>query len=579
MNRTWLRGNSRGPLLVRTFFSRLFESELMPPGLPQVRLLIWSAALIFGPSLYLPVKVAGNYHFLAALHPQLLQPAIWADKTQLLLLAMVPAGLISLVIWDGVFPDRRDAHILSVLPVTNRLIVVARLAALGLVLALISGLVSLPIGLVYATVVGEYQAGFVRVFAAHIVSTGLATAFVFCSVLAVQSVLVTVGRGRWTHRLIVWGQFAAVILLLQMVIFQPVMLASLRGVLGTNIAERDGAGGLLMWAPPLWFLGVYEVISGSSRDIFRSLALRGLIMTGAAATVAVALYVAGYRRLVRRALETQDVPLSAAPGALRRLAARIARPLAARRAVAYAVFGFAVSSFARSQRHRLLYGIYIGIGCAIAVAGLLHAMRRGWSTGLSPSAAFLSIPLVLTFLAAVGARVLFAIPLEPGANWVFRLTERPKVRSHIAGARLALLFIAAAPPLALLLPVYAGLWGVRLAAAHGAFVLALTWLLVELLMWRFGRVPFTSQYVPGKANVRLFWPLYLTLFTTYAYTMAELEVWLLRSPKLFGLTIAAIAAAAIVISRASVWLGDSRPLVFDAPPEDEAITLSLGQPA
>jgi hypothetical protein len=260
------------------FFSRLFESELMPPGLPQVRLLIWSAALIVGPGLYLPVNMWGRYVYVAAWHPHLLLPAIWADKLQLLILALVPAGLISLVIWDGVFPDRRDAHILSVLPVTNRLVVVARLTALGLVLALISGLVALPVGLVYGTVVGQYQGGFVRAFVAHLVSTGLASAFVFCSVLAGQSVLVTVARGRWIHRLIVWGQFSAVILLLQMVIFQGAMVRGLRGVLETSIAHPGGPGGILPWAPPLWFLGLYEVIAGTSRDAFRILAWRGVIM-------------------------------------------------------------------------------------------------------------------------------------------------------------------------------------------------------------------------------------------------------------------------------------------------------------
>lgn len=98
-------------------------------------------------------------------------------------------------------------------------------------------------------------------------------------------------------------------------------------------------------------------------------------------------------------------------------------------------------------------------------------------------------------------------------------------------------------------------------------------------MWRFGRVPFTCPYVPGKANVRLLWPVYLMLFTTYAYTMAELEAWLLPRLELFGLSIATLAAAAVIVSRASARLGDSEPLVFDAEPDDEAITLSLHKPA
>ena len=291
------------------------------------------------------------------------------------------------------------------------------------------------------------------------------------------------------------------------------------------------------------------------------------------------LYIVSYHRLVYRALETQEVPLAAAPGVLGRAAAKLARPLAAARPIAYGVFAFAVASFARSRQHRLLYGIYIGVGCAIALAGLLRVAAQGWTAAASPSGPLLSVSLVLTFLAAVGARVLFAIPMEPAANWVFRLTERTTVRSHVAGARLALLLISAGPPIALFLPVSIALWGTGIAGAHALYVLALAWLLVEALMWRFGRVPFTCPYVPGKANVRLLWPLYLTLFTTYAYTMAELEVWLLRRPGMFAASIAILAASALVVARLSSRLGRTDPLIFDPEPEDEATTLALSSPS
>ena len=121
-------------------------------------------------------------------------------------------------------------------------------------------------------------------------------------------------------------------------------------------------------------------------------------------------------------------------------------------------------------------------------------------------------------------------------------------------------------------------WGPAVAAAHAAYVLTLAWLLVEALMWRFGRVPFTAPYVPGAANVRLLWPLYLMLFTTYAYTMAELEAWLLARPALFTTAVAAMAGAAVAVSRISGRLSDSKPLAFEAEPEEEVTTLALSSP-
>jgi hypothetical protein len=480
------------------------------------------------------------------------------------------------VIWDGVFPDRRDAHVLSAMPLRNRLLVVSRMAALGLVLASIAFGVALPIGLLYGSVVADYQAGFIRAFAAHVISSGFASAFVFCTLLAVQSILVTIARGRWVHRLIVWGQFAAVILLLQMVIFRGTMVQNLRRMLAAGLEQPGGA---MLWSPPLWFLGLSEVISGASQEVFRMLAWRGLVATVVSAAAAVLLYAIGYRRLVHRALETQDVPLAVAPGPLRKLiVGRLVRPLSAARPVAGAVLGFALTSFARSRRHRLLYGIYIGVGCAIVVAGLLRAAALGPRGAGFLSPPILSIGLVITFLGAVGARVLFAIPIDPSANWVFRMTERSSMRSHVAGARLALLLIAAVPPIALLLPAYAVFRGPAVAAAHAAYVLTLAWLLVEMLMWRFGRVPFTAPYVPGAANVRLLWPLYLMLFTTYAYTMAELEAWLLARPARFTIAVAAMAGAAVAVSRVSGRLSDSKPLAFEAEPGEEVTTLALSSP-
>ena|SRR5713101_3671309 len=38
----------------------------------------------------------------------------------------------------------------------------------------------------------------------------------------------------------------------------------------------------------------------------------------------------------------------------------------------------------------------------------------------------------------------------------------------------------------------------------------------------------TRQYVPGRSRFHMWWAFYLTAFTTYCYTMAGLEVWLLR---------------------------------------------------
>ena len=53
------------------------------------------------------------------------------DRLILITLSMISIGVVGLVIWDGVFPDRRDVRVLGVLPIPTRRFVLARLGSLG----------------------------------------------------------------------------------------------------------------------------------------------------------------------------------------------------------------------------------------------------------------------------------------------------------------------------------------------------------------------------------------------------------------------------------------------------------------
>ena len=71
------------------------------------------------------------------------------------------------------------------------------------------------------------------------------------------------------------------------------------------------------------------------------------------------------------------------------------------------------------------------------------------------------------------------------------------------------------------------LWGSGLALAHTVFWILMAGALTELLLCRFHKVPFACSYVPGKANVKLLWPVYALALTAYASWTARLELWLL----------------------------------------------------
>ena len=94
---------------------------------------------------------------------------------------MTPIGLVALVIWDGVFPDRRDARILTPLPVPGRTLIGARLLALAALCGIfVVGINAVPTVL-YAPRITAFggAANQVRGLLAFVVANGLAGTFVF----------------------------------------------------------------------------------------------------------------------------------------------------------------------------------------------------------------------------------------------------------------------------------------------------------------------------------------------------------------------------------------------------------------
>jgi hypothetical protein len=84
---------------------------------------------------------------------------------------------------------------------------------------------------------------------------------------------------------------------------------------------------------------------------------------------------------------------------------------------------------------------------------------------------------------------------------------------------------------------------------HAAFCTLLSLVLIQILVLRLDKIPFTCTYLPGKANLKMWWWVYLFGFMTYAYTMAGLERRWLQNPGSFipfaGVCLALLAAAGL----------------------------------
>ena len=567
-------------VLFPAFLRRLFENDLVPETVDLRQSALWLAALLTIPPAIFAITLSLFYG--SWMTDERLALRSVPHKLYFIGYSMAAVGLLTVLVWNALFPDRRDAMLLGGLPIRTRTVVAAKLSALVAFVVGFAVVINAPATALFSLVAGGYLpfGAFVRYPVAHFITTVSAGLLVFLALAALQTSFALVLPARLLRRVSMLAQLLFVIVLIEWLAFAPGLLVRLAAIDPSVTSEALAAAenpyqfvGLASsragtWLPPVWFLGLYEVIWGFDPDVFRRLAMISVIAVATTGSIAALAYCAAFRRIVRQALEA---PPAAAPRAafVSRIGTRLASATIVRHPVEQAIVAFAARSLARSRPHRLLVAAYGGLGLAFVIGSFLSPVTGIAESALSeslstPSVRLLSIPFVLSFFILVALRVLFTVPTEIDANRVFRMTEIDDKAVYLSGSRKAMWLLGALPIAVVTLPACAWLWGPALALGHTVFWLLMAGGLTELLLYRFHKVPFACGYVPGKANVKYLWPVYALVLTAYAYWTARLELWILTDPVRWSIGCATLGTClALAIAYRRRMLRSSNPLTYD----------------
>ncbi len=510
-------------LLIRHFLKQFFNSELVPRQAEARVTLIQILALVATPGFVIMCALLRKYARMAPLPAADAHLASLDEKCLFVYFSMVVIGFVAVVEWETLFPDRRDYLILSPLPISERTLFASKAASLCFFLVLFSLFVNAFPAVLYPLFAsrGLFQA--VRFILSHTLSVFAADAFIFFACIAVQGFLLNLLGPRFYVRV-------SRLVQLLMLVFLSSVFFLMPGVSFESLREKPD---LLRVFAPAWFLGLYEtLLVGPTRE-FLPLACKAVAALGLASLGFVLSYVLAYKRQLNKSLEV-GCTRSAASSGMRRLLPASWHFLLLRNPKERATFCFIAKTLARSQTHRTYLGAYLGVGLAFVVMGLVTVFsRHGFGAVHSARSELLSIPLVLGFFILLGLRVVFSLPAHLASNWVFRLADGNNLSACLSGVRKAMFVLGIFPMLILLFPLHLRWWGWQTTWLHAAYCTTLSLLLIEILIFRFDRIPFTCTYTPGSANLKLWWPAYLFGFTNYAYTMTELEQRLLRQPRFF----------------------------------------------
>jgi CubicO group peptidase (beta-lactamase class C family) len=407
----------------------------------------------------------------------------------------------------------------------------------------------------------------IRWFGVYWITMAGAGLFIFCCVLGLQGVAAQVLPRRWFLRASSFFQLAAFGTIVAVYFTQPIMATP------ESLMNAQGTG-LLSWSPSYWFLGLMQQLHGS--PALAPLARRAWVGLAIAVSVTAVAYALSYFRTLRKIVEEPDIM----PGArgftwLPRFG----------NAPQTAIVQFSIRTLLRSRQHRVILAFYLSIGFAMTIF-LLNSpavTERILETIVVDPWHEVSIPilastLIMTIASVVGTRVLFSIPLDLRANWVFRIASRLDGAEYLAAARRSLLALS-------MVPLWLGsallcfsLLPWRQAAVHVAALGLFGVILADACTYAFRKIPFTCSYLPGKSQVHMvilgaFGLLYFSLFAV------RYERDILATPSGQATLLAILLAAALFMRWRSVAEAKFEPfwVRFEDAPADEILVLGLTQ--
>lgn len=398
----------------------------------------------------------------------------------------------------------------------------------------------------------------VRLFASWWGTMVLAGAFIYCCALGAQGIGAQLMPRRHFLRASSFLQLAAFAVFVSVYFLEPKIVTP------TDLLVPE-ASAYLAWSPSYWFLGLFQQLNGS--PALPELARRAWIAIGIAFAATASAYTLAYFRTMRRIVEEPDI----APA----LGGRSWLPRFGN-GFATAIGQFSVRTLLRSRQHRLLLALYLGVGFAAAVFSRKTDAASN-QLGEPVSIGLLCSTVLIMMLCVVGMRVVFSLPLDLPANWIFRFSPIPAGPGCMIARRRALYSLSVVPVCLGTAAVLFSILPWPTAAKHFVVVALLGMSVAELCLHGGQKLPFTCSYLPGKSNFNISFLLCGLLIFTILVEAAKLERDAFDSAASYAVVVAVLLVTVIGLRWSATRLAKSPEgeLHFEEAAEPAVFALDL----
>ncbi len=561
-----MKGMNQFFILQRHFFNRLFQNELIPFGEEMRASLIVILAIFAVSGGFLSNSLLFQYLFSVVPEDE---SGSWIQKCYFIAFFMVIIGFLSSLELKIMFPDRLDYLTFSPLPINSLVLFLAKFSSLLLFVGLFSFSSNIFASLIFPLYLTSHKnVSFLYLIwfsISHIFSFYFSNLFVlfFCAMIFGAFMILPSSIFK---RIFSNIQTTLMVFFLVSFAFFPSIFSSLE-----KIKSNDSP--FLYLFPPLWFTGLYESMLKNTDPLFLRLALISILATLLSASTFILFTILSYKKLISSIPDVEN-----SKGRFERIKNKfisIFEKLFLPGQIQRVMFYFLRKTLKRSNVHRVYLGAYKAVAFGIILFLIIFKWNpQNFKSIFDLNRTLLSIPLIISFFVIVGIRIVITIPFSYEANWIFRLTEKEDKKEYISGIKKGV-FSLLLPFFFVLFLFYSFIWGIKISFLHILYGLLLSSLLTQILFSNLKKIPFTCTFVPGKTDIKNYWPIYLFSFIGYLYIFTTLEYWMIKNDFSF-LLLLILLILAITLSR-KLSRKSNFDFVYEEEPEPVMISLNLNK--
>jgi len=197
-------------VLVRNFLRGFVESDLVPDSVDPKQSLVGVFVVVMTPTLWMSLRpiAASHRHYVVwrqaiaqgttkQIYTEI-EVAYWGIELLFALYVMAVIAIVTFLVWDRLFPDPRDLMVLGTLPLSDHMLLGAKLAALSSFVGGFALALSAPSALGMAAGARNSPVSWMplRYLCAHLIVMPATGLFVFLSLTALQTALSRLLRKR-----------------------------------------------------------------------------------------------------------------------------------------------------------------------------------------------------------------------------------------------------------------------------------------------------------------------------------------------------------------------------------------------